>query len=359
MWVGWAQLTPNQSGAASARRLPDRPRASGVPSGSRPSVSTVNEIPTGMPRRGRPARRRSPPDVVIVIAATRSAPAAANALDLRAVVVGRLVRVDRLAGDVAVPRGPITPLIRTSSEVVDLSRSSREELDRRGSPGPARPRRSRAWRPSPGSPARSASRAQAAAGVARRPRRTPRSSRAAPRPASSSTQRERGELGQVDAAVEDQVGLQPAVGDEHRDPRVAAGWFRTAMRPCREATGRPPRLVWRFRAMSTGSDALPQGGRPGGQCRYDTARRSNHPTPRPARHHRGAVFAISGVTPTRRCRRPSPTRRSPSPTTPRTSRATRSTARSRLRQARPSPSTPWRSAAGRPTPNSTVTTRSG
>ena len=79
MWVGWAQLTMNQSGPPAASTASTASR-SGVPSGSLPSVSTVKPIATGMPARpggGRP--RPSPPaGWSCVIADTRSAPAAAK-----------------------------------------------------------------------------------------------------------------------------------------------------------------------------------------------------------------------------------------------------------------------------------------
>ena len=79
MWVGWAQLTTNPSGASSASTRATASR-NGVPSGSRPSVSTVKPTSTGTPA-WRAARAIPMPSsgLVIVYAATRSAPAAANA----------------------------------------------------------------------------------------------------------------------------------------------------------------------------------------------------------------------------------------------------------------------------------------
>ena len=58
-WEGCAQLTTNQSGGATSS-TPSTAARSVVPSGSRPSVSTVNPTDTGSPPRRRPGPHRSP-----------------------------------------------------------------------------------------------------------------------------------------------------------------------------------------------------------------------------------------------------------------------------------------------------------
>ena len=79
MWVGCAQLTRYQSGPPSSASTRSMACPSGVPSGSRPSVSTVNEIATGRPTRR--AARTTPTassGPVSVYADTTSAPASAK-----------------------------------------------------------------------------------------------------------------------------------------------------------------------------------------------------------------------------------------------------------------------------------------
>ena len=145
--VGWAQLTPNQSGPPAAS-VCSTASASAVPSGSRPSVSTVNMTTTGMPDR--PGRGDDADGLVrravMVIAVATSAPAALNDATCGCVVVGVVLgacrrrrprsrhRAARWRRDTTTP---------ASCRSACASRTRLHQVDRRrGWPGRARRRRS-------------------------------------------------------------------------------------------------------------------------------------------------------------------------------------------------------------------------
>ena len=192
---------------------------SGSPDGSTPSVSTVNEITTGRPTE--PAARTTPiasSTYVIVTAVIIVGAGLGEGACLQAVVGRRLGRRHRLADHVAVAA-------RADHAVDDM-------LD--GTAGTAGGELSHELDRSPvdgGEPDRVVAEACAPVEV-RPPRRRVDHHRGAEPPAEVEVglvvvgergatdlgveQRERGEVGQVDAVVEDERRLESAVGDRQR-----------------------------------------------------------------------------------------------------------------------------------------------